>query len=120
MCYFYHPGWCMPYHIGPYWNTRQYPPVNPDLFYQSANETKRLMSDAGKVLDKLANSKEFDAELMNAAQVSDTEKVKELIDSVEIDSDVHIDFNPDNLRLEFRSQLEGTECCRLLLALRWR
>lgn len=115
-----HPACCVPYHTAPYWNARQYPPVNPDLFYQSANETKRLMIDAGKVLDKLANSKEFGAELMNAAQLSDSGKVKELINTLEIDSDVEVDYNPDNLRLEFRSQLEGTECCRLLLALRWR
>lgn len=103
------------------WPVRQYPPVDPELFQQSANETKKLMNDANVILDKLAESKEFDAKLMEAAQVSDEEEVNRLIHSLDIATEVDVSFNPDNLRLEFRSKAADTDlqCCRLLIAVRW-
>ncbi|UJL48221.1 hypothetical protein KFZ58_07490 [Virgibacillus sp. NKC19-16] len=111
-----------PYYHHAFWPSRQYPPVDPVLFHQSANETKKLMNDANVVLDKLTASKEFDAKLMKAAQVSDEVEVNRLIHSLDIATEVDVSYNPDNLRLEFRSQAPNTdlECCRLLIALRWR
>lgn len=99
---------------------RQYPPVDPNLLYQSANETKKLMKDASVVLQKLSESKEFDEKLMYAAQASDMEEVNRLIDSIGVTSKINIHFNPDGLRLTFSSQVSSTDCCRLVIALRWR
>ncbi|WP_174616115.1 hypothetical protein [Virgibacillus ihumii] len=106
----------------PYHHPRQqlYPDVDAGLLYESANETKKLMEDAGIVLDKLADSKAFDTELMYAAQASDMEEVERLIQTTGITSDVDVDFNPDGLSLSFSSQLEDLECCILRIALRWR
>ncbi|WP_373895753.1 hypothetical protein [Virgibacillus sp. CBA3643] len=122
MYYVYPPGYYYsPYYYHAAWPVRQYPAVDPELFQKSANETKKLMNDANVILDKLGESKEFNAQLMEAAQVSDQEEVNRLIHSLDIATEVDASFNPDNLRLEFRSQAPdtGLQCCRLLIALRW-
>lgn len=99
---------------------QQFPPIDPNQLCQSANETKKLMKDASIVLDKLEDSKEFNSELMYAAQSSNNKEVNRLINSLGLASDVTLDFNPDGLRIEFKSQVESTECCHLKIALRWR
>ncbi|PAV28847.1 hypothetical protein CIL05_14570 [Virgibacillus profundi] len=120
MYYLYYRGYYPLYFYNPYLPIREFPPVDPEFFHQSANETKKLMEDASVILDKLADSKEFDEELMYAAQTSDIEEVERLINSIDISSEVEVHFNPDNLRLEFKSHVEETECCKLTVALRWR
>ncbi|MBY7143164.1 hypothetical protein KFZ56_08850 [Virgibacillus sp. NKC19-3] len=103
-------------------SVRQYSSVDPDLFQQSANETKKIMNDANVIIDELAESQTFHEKLMQAAQASDQNEVNRLIHSLDIATEVDVSFNPDNLRLEFRSKTADTnlECCRLLIALRWR
>jgi len=103
-----------------YLSYRQHPSVNPDLLHQSATETKKLMDDAVIVLNKLADSKEFDAKLMNAAQASDNEEVNRLIQSIGLKTDLDVYFNPDGLRLEFKSDVDNIDCCKLTVTLRWR
>jgi len=116
--YYLYPHFYPPY-SGPF---RQFPPVDPEMFYKSANEMKMLMDDASEVLDKLADSKQFDENLMTAAQESNMEEVKRLIQTVDIASEVDVYFNPDSLHLEFRKKVadDEMECCRLLVILRWR
>jgi hypothetical protein len=116
MYYLYPPSYYQP----PYGPIRQFPPVDPGLLYQSANQTKKLMADASMVLNKLSTSKEFDAKLMYAAEHSDIEEVRRLVHSIGVTSDVDIHYNPDGLRLEFTSKVANLDCCRLLVALRWR
>ena len=79
-----------------------------------------LMVEASKLLDRLATSKDFATALMEAAQRSEMEEVKRLIHSIGITSRVDVEYNPDGLRLEFKADVRGVECCRLLIALRWR
>jgi hypothetical protein len=105
---------CYPYQRQPY------PNVDANLLHQSANVTKVLMKDASTILEKLSESKEFDAQLMYAAQVSDMKEVNRLINSIGVKSKVEVHFTPDGLRLEFTSKVEPLDCCRLLIALRWR
>lgn len=101
-------------------NRSPYPPVDPDLLYESANQSNKLMKEASMVLDKLASSKEFGARLMDVAQQSNTEEVERLIHSVGITSDVKIKYNPDGLELEFNSKVKNLDCCKLSISLRWR
>lgn len=103
-----------------YGQQRQVQPIDSSILYQSANQTKKLMKDANLVLNKLAQSKEFDAKLMYAAQASHTEEVKRLIRSIGVTSDIAVHYTPDELRLEFKSVLAGEECCKVMIALRWR
>ncbi|MGP4041283.1 hypothetical protein ACTWP4_15485 [Gracilibacillus sp. D59] len=118
--YLNHQGYYAPNYSYAYWPMRQYQSVDPNLLDQSANESKKLMKEASMVLDKLSESKEFDAEIMYAAQASDFEEVKRLIHSIGVTSDVAINFNLDGLRLEFSSKVVNLDCCRLSIALRWR
>ena len=101
-------------------NRSPFPPVNPDLLYESAKESNKLMKEASMVLDKLASSKEFDAQLMDVAQRSNKEEVERLIRSIGITSDVAIHYNPDGLQLEFSSKVKEVDCCKLNVSLRWR
>lgn len=98
---------------------RQFPEVDPGLLYDSANETKKLMKEVSMVLDRFASSKEFDEQVMTAAQESNVEEVRRLIQSIGITADVDIQVNPDGLRLDFVSMVNDTKCCRLTVALRW-
>ena len=101
-------------------NGSPYPPVDPELLYESANQSNKLMKEASMVLDRLASSKEFGARLMDVAQHSNTEEVERLIHSVGITSDVEIKYNPDGLELEFKSKVQNLDCCKLSISLRWR
>lgn len=97
-----------------------FPAVNPDLLYESAQVSRKLMAEASVVLEKLATSKDFDSQLMDAAQRSNNEEVNRLIRSIGIMSDVDVHYTPDGLRLEFKSHVADQECCQLTIALRWR
>ncbi len=101
-------------------NRSPFPAVDPDLLYESANQSNKLMKEASMVLDKLASSKEFGARLMDVAQHSNNEEVERLIHSVGITSDVAITYNPDGLQLEFKSKVKEIDCCKLVVSLRWR
>jgi hypothetical protein len=119
--YYYHPSsYHPPIYPGYYPSMRQQPPVDPNLLYHSANESKKLMKDASIVLNRLSESKEFDSKLMYAAQISDINEVKRLIHSTGVTSDVDVHYNPDGLRLEFKSMIESLDCCKLMIALRWK
>jgi hypothetical protein len=99
---------------------RQYPPVDPTLFSQSAIAMQKLMKDGSLILKKLAESKEFAFKIMSAAQESDTKKVQQLIDSIGIQSKVDIYYNPDGIRLTLSSKDEQIDCCKLAISLRWK
>ncbi|GAB3792439.1 hypothetical protein [Virgibacillus kimchii] len=119
--YFYYHYFYPWYDSMHYFPVRQYPPVDPDMFFDSANAMTSLMNDAARVLDKIAGSKPFAEQIMTAAQASDKEEVERLIGTVGVDSELDINFNPNSLRLEFKEETKESEmaCCRLLLTLRW-
>lgn len=101
-------------------NRPSFPPVNPGHLNDSANESRKLMVEASKLLDRLATSKDFATALMEAAQRSETAEVERLIRSIGITSRVDVKYNPDGLHVEFKAEVGGVECCRLVIALRWR
>ena len=121
MYYLYHPSYYHHSYYPPaFGSARPIPAVNPELLYKSANQTKKLMREANLVLDKISQSKEFDRKLMYAAQASNVEEVKRLIRSIGVASDIDIHFTPDGFRVEFRSKVEDIDCCKVIIALRWR
>jgi|SRR5690625_250440 len=119
--YYLYPQFYPAYSNTNYFLFRQFPPVHPEKFYESANEMKYLMNDARAVLDKLATSKQFADQIMTAAQASDMEEVQRLIHTVTIASEVDISYNPNSLHLEFKKKTTDNEmeCCRLLIILGW-
>lgn len=98
---------------------RPYQDVDATLFHQSAIAMQALMKDASILLNKLAESKEFDSKIMAAAQQSNTTEVEQLIKSTGIKSKVHTSFNPDGITLKLSSKVGNTECCHLTIAMRW-
>lgn len=118
--YYYYPVYYYPPHPYPVRAYRQFPDVDAEFLHLAANETKKLMREASIVLDHFADSEEFDKKVMTAAQASNTEEVERLIKSIGITSEIDVSYNPDGLRMEFISNVEDTECCKLTVALRWR
>lgn len=98
----------------------QYPEVDAQFFHQSAGAFKKLMKEATIILNKLSESEDFAYKIMNAAQQNDSKKVEELIKSTGVSGDVETSFNPDGINLIMASKVEGTDCCKLEMAIRWR
>jgi uncharacterized NAD(P)/FAD-binding protein YdhS len=109
----------MPYNYYNQLPYRQYPDVDPTLLEQSAKSMQTLMKDASLVLNRLAESKLFASKVMSAAQHSNMKEVDMLIKSTGIKSKVETSFNPDGIRLKLSSILGNTECCHLIISLRW-
>lgn len=98
---------------------RQYPPVDPALFSQSATTAQLLMKDASIILAKFAQSKSFATTIMSLAQAGKTKQVQQMIQSLGIRSKVDIYFNPDGIRLTLSPSSAAAGCCQLVIGLRW-
>ncbi len=121
------PVYChTPYVTYNYWQypNYRYPyrPNNVDvtIFSESLGAYRQLLKDASNVLDHLADSKSFAAQVMGAAQVSNQKEVDRLIKSIGVKSDFEVSYNPDGIHLKFWAQAKGSECCKLDMAIRWR
>lgn len=108
-----------PNYFVPYPHIRQVTPVNPTMFMTSAKHMRIIMKDASILLDKMSDSRKFSLDLMAAAQVSDQEKVKQLLKDTGVQTMPKVTYTPDGLRLNFSSYVEDLDCCHLSLSLRW-
>lgn len=98
---------------------RQFPEVDPTVFRQSARQFKRLIEDADRILNQIAQSEQFARDVMDAAQRSDFDEVKHLIQQVGIVAELEVNFSPESLRLILRLDEGTTNCCILNLGIRW-
>lgn len=98
---------------------RQFPEVDPVVFRQSAKQFNRLIRDANKILTEISTSEPFAKEIMDAAQRSDFDKVKNLILQLGIESNLEVKFSPESLRLILRINEATENCCILNLGIRW-
>lgn len=96
-----------------------FPTIDPNLFIQSAQQMKNLLADVSTVLNKISSSRSFAVDLMNAAQRSEMEKVKQMIKSTGITHIPKIYYNPTSLKLEFQSLTKQFQCCQLSVNIRW-
>ncbi|WP_400242985.1 hypothetical protein AB3U99_18205 [Niallia sp. JL1B1071] len=99
---------------------REFPEVNPSKFINSAKDTLNLLSDVEACLKQLANSYEFSKNVMNAAQLSKTETIEQLIKSIGVKETPKISYNPDGITLNFDHKNKPPHCCYLSVQLRWR
>lgn len=115
-----------PYGTYNYWQypNDQYPNrqnnVDVTVFSESLGAYRQLLKDASNVLNHLADSKTFAAQVMGAAQVSNQKEVDHLIKSLGVKSDFEVSYNPDGIHLKFWAHVKGSECCKLDMAIRWR
>lgn len=93
---------------------RQYPDVNPENFSKSAKLIVTLFEDAQKMTDKLSTSSEFAKKILSLAQQSKKKEVLDLLLSLGIKNSLESEFNPDGIRIILKS-----DCCRLIVFLRW-
>ncbi|QQX23835.1 hypothetical protein [Heyndrickxia sporothermodurans] len=108
-----------PYQPYPFSYSRQYQPVNPSLFIQSANKTLVILKDAEKIVEKISKSEDFSKRLMTFAQQSKLNEVKKMISSIGVKTIPIIRFTPSGLVLNFSNSKSEPNCCLLQLKIRW-
>lgn len=121
------PSWqvpCLPFYPYPpissnYREHSQFPPVNPEHLKSSAKKFQALMKEAQQIVVRIGNDEKFAYELMNAAQLSQKEKVENMIKSTGITIKSKVDFTPTGIRIFLDNSDEFNNCCDLLIALRW-
>ncbi|HZG71825.1 MAG TPA: hypothetical protein VEY51_09860 [Chondromyces sp.] len=98
---------------------RPYPRVNINQFTLSAKRTLGLLPDARLLLNRISNDRQFATTLMTEAEHSQPGKVNEIVSSLGMKHKPNIHYNPDGITLKFTDEIQGTECCHLILQLRW-
>ncbi|MCD5325141.1 MULTISPECIES: hypothetical protein [Pontibacillus] len=121
---YYYPVWipCAPQAYGPYPmppSRPSYPEVDPSTLTDSAKAFQSLMSDAHIIIEKFATSPSFSQQVMEAAQQSNKEKVKQLLEGTGIKHPIKIRYNPDGLHLTLTAQSQNQDCCKMELAFHW-
>jgi len=85
----------------------------------SAKYMQSLMKDASVLLEKMADSKEFAKQLMNAAQESKQKLIEDQIKQTGIQNIPIVTYTPDGLKLRFSKEVDQINCCNLTLSVRW-
>jgi hypothetical protein len=98
--------------------------VRPELpsvqkFKQSAQSFIVPSKELQALLDKIAHDAAFASQLMDAAKVSQQEKVNSLIKSAGIYTPFQVNFNPDGIKVIFTPQ-DASACFAIILSLCWR
>ncbi len=96
-----------------------FPPVNTEQLHTSAKRFESIMREVDLFIEKLLISETFATELMDAAQLSDHNKVNELILSAGVTVHVKTNFNPTGIQIEFDNTEQGEGCCKLTISLLW-
>ena len=96
-----------------------FPSINTQMLNTSAQRFQELLKQADLLAGKIVNSKEFANELMEAAQLSNTKKVEELITSTGITLKIKTSFSPTGIRIELNNSENEGNCCNLLMTLKW-
>lgn len=108
-----------PIEIFPSYGLRKQNKVDITVFEESLVVYKQLLHDAGILLNHLAASKQFATQVMSAAQISNMKEVERLIKSIGIKSNIKVSYNPDGIHFTLWSDVKGSECCQLDMAIRW-
>ncbi|MDS9471197.1 hypothetical protein [Sporosarcina pasteurii] len=96
-----------------------FPPVNTSQFNASAKEYKALLKEAQILIEKILNSPDFAQTLMHEAQLSNQQKVDELIASTGITLKVKTTYSPSSVHIEIFSEESKSGCCILEMKLYW-
>ncbi|MCG7334461.1 hypothetical protein MHZ95_04090 [Sporosarcina sp. ACRSM] len=96
-----------------------YPPVDTRKFNESAKKYQVLTKQISLFFDKVATSPQFANELMEAAQLSNSLKVEEMIRSVGITVKIKSQFTPTGMIIEVDNGETEGNCCRLRVVLPW-
>ncbi|MBO8156738.1 MAG: hypothetical protein H0Z32_09775 [Bacillaceae bacterium] len=101
-------------------NRPEYPEVDPSQFQSSLDNYQGLINDAEKIVNHFRNSKQSAVELMEMAQQSQFDRVKELIQKSGITHPVQVNFTPNQMIITLLSNVKpGEVCCELKMSLFW-
>lgn len=92
----------------------EFPPVNPQIFMDSAKQSSLLLKEAGMLLHSIGTSADLSKKIMIAAQQSKEKEVLQLLKQTGIASDVRVMYNPDGIQIELSQSRD-----KITLALRW-
>lgn len=98
---------------------RVYPKVDPAIFMNSAKKSQDLLEDAQKVSNGVYHSHALSKQIMEAAQSSKTEQVKQLLASLALKNDSDIYYNPDGIVITLKPKDPRDNCCKVSLSLKW-
>ncbi|HVI20723.1 MAG TPA: hypothetical protein VM660_01580 [Bacillus sp. (in: firmicutes)] len=122
--YHYNSPYYQQYHRNPHYYQKHYSirnptQLDPTMFMNSAHQSKNLIKDGQLILEKIAGSKPFSLEMMQAAQSSNKAKVEELIKSTGIKQKPQVSYTPNGLTVTFINEQNNIDCCHLILKIRW-
>lgn len=103
----------------PFRPQNQFPSINTKMLNTSAKRFNEVMKQANLLINKITNSPTFAYKLMEAAQLSNKKKVKELITSAGITIKFKTKFNPSGISIELSNSETEDGCCNLHIALPW-
>lgn len=98
---------------------RQFLPVNPKMFMDSAKKMNPLLKDAEVLMRHISNTEPFARKLMDAAQHSKLNEVNKMIAQIGIKSKSDIRINPSALILILSPKNDPLDCCQVELRIRW-
>ena len=85
----------------------QFPPVDPKRFVSSAEKMKILLLDAQTVTSKIAASRSFAHNVMEAAQQSKTKEVEKLLSLPGVTNKPIVTYSPTSLTLTFNQKIKA-------------
>ncbi|WP_318614529.1 hypothetical protein [Sporosarcina sp. YIM B06819] len=96
-----------------------FPPVSTQRLHASAEKMLEVIRQSQMLINKIVDSSNFSHDLMDAAQLSNQQKVDELIQSAGITIKVTTKFTPSGIHIELDNAEKSGECCKLQIALQW-
>ncbi|MRH43570.1 hypothetical protein GH741_12855 [Aquibacillus halophilus] len=101
-----------------YYQERQYPPVDIDIFQQSVTAFQKIANESIIILEKF-NDHEFTYKLLKAAQHGNQSEVDRLIKSIGTTAPITTEYNPTGILLTIHADAQGAQCCTLTMYLKW-
>ncbi|MGG3624856.1 hypothetical protein ABES25_15000 [Bacillus gobiensis] len=111
---YYHPFYPVIFNKPQHYRHPALPPVNPQIFMQSAKQSTLLLKQAEILVLKLSGSPDLSKKIMAAAQESNEKAVLQLLKQTGVTSDMRVMFNPDGIHIELSQANE-----KVTLFLRW-
>ncbi|MEH6943264.1 hypothetical protein [Bacillus sp. JJ722] len=96
-----------------------YPPVDPTIFMKSANKIQELLEDAHKLSAQVSKSHAFSKQIIEAAQESKTDKIKQLLSTLALKNRSDIYYNPDGIIITLKPKDPHNNCCTVSVSLKW-
>lgn len=96
-----------------------FPPVDPTIFMKSANKSQELLEDAQKVSTQVSKSQAFSKQIIEAAQESKKDKVKQMLSTLDLKNRSEVYYNPDGIIITLKPKEPHNNCCKVTLALKW-